>query len=385
MLKRELVHRVYLLFAMLVIAICGCVAMLLNDSDTTGGGIVFLLTYVVLLPGIIPYLRTRTEQRPPSVIIWLNVLLLWMLMISLLIVKTNLHTLIFLCLNTLITQAALCVAYGYSARYGYSRSIIFGAFLMLLILSVQYGHIYQVANETTEAHLITAYYPMFLLPLVLTHPSKIIRYGAILLVTIIIFSSIKRGGLLALGAGLIVYILCSSHIRQRGMKAILFTLFGLGLVGTIFYAIASSEYGTVIERFTSIQSDEGSGRLEVWGTTWYMIQHSNSITYLLGHGVNAVFRDSPLYLSAHNDLLEAWYDYGVIGFILYVITLVSLFRYTRRLIRKKSPVAPSIAMLVTIMLILTMISHVLIYYFMTLCCLTIGLLVGADTYDEHHE
>lgn len=385
MLKWELVHRVYLLFAMLVIAICGCVAMLLNDSDTTGGGIVFLLTYVVLLPGIIPYLKTRTEQRPPSVIIWLNVLLLWMLLISLLIVRTNLYTLIFLCLNILITQAALCAAYGYSVRYGFSKSIIFGAVLMQLILSVQYGHIYQIANEASDAHLITAYYPMFLLPLVLTYPSKTIRYASILLVTIIIFSSVKRGGLIALGAGLFVYILCTSHIRQRGMKAILFTVFGLSLVGTIFYAIGSSEYGTVIERFTSIQSDEGSGRLDVWGTTWYMIQHSDGIAYLVGHGINAVLRDSPLYLSAHNDFLEAWYDYGVIGFILYIISLVSLSRYTLHLLRKKSPVAPSMAMLVTIMLILTMISHVLIYYFMTLCCLTIGLLAGADTYNEHHE
>ena len=385
MLKQELLYRVYLIFAMFALALCGCFAMLLNDSEANGGGIIFYITYMVLFPGLVSYLTLRLTHRPPAVIIWMNVLFIWMILISFIINQTNIFISIYLSLNTLIAQATLCVAYGYASRNGYSKSIILGALIMQLILSVQYGHIFQIANEGSEAHLITAYYPMFLLPLILTHPSKIIRYTSILLITIIIFSSVKRGGLVALSAGLFVYVLCAAHNRKKGMKAILYTLFALGILGIIFYAIGSSEYGTVIERLSSIRDDEGSGRLDVWGTTWYMIQNSDRLSYILGHGINAVLRDSPLFLSAHNDFLEAWYDYGLIGFILYILTLLSLSLYTLRLLLKKSPIAPSMAMLVTIMVTLTMISHVLIYYFMTLCCLTIGLLTGADTYNEHNK
>lgn len=386
MLRKEWLYRVYLLFTMLVLALCGCFAMQMNDGEEVGHiTLIYLCTFMALTPGIFAYSKTRIVRHPPSPVRWLTVVLLWMVLITVLFGFSDINQMVFSSMRSLIALGALFAAYEYAGRFGLNKQIYWMAVCVQAILLLEYVSIYLSANLFDAAHLITSYYPLFLLPLVLMHPSKIIRYLSIGVVIIAVFSSFKRGGFVALVLGLIVYVLCKRHVESKGIKAVLYVIVALSILAGIFVYIAMSEYGGVIERLMSIGDDGGSGRTEVWEVTWGMIQDSDIIRYIIGHGFNAVLNNSPLELSAHNDLLESWYDFGLIGVILYSISLISLLRYTRSLLRKKSPVTASMAMLVTMMSILTLISHVLIYYFMTLCCLTFGLLIGQQRFYEHHK
>lgn len=389
MLRKEWLHRVYLQCAMLVIALCGCFAMLSNDGDDEVSNIILIYfgTAIALFPGfIIYYCQTRVTRRSPTPMTWLTILFAWMLIITMLFgLKSGLKHVIYSALRVFLSWGILCTTYDYAGRYGINRHICWTAVGVQVILLIQYFLIYSTANLFDEAHLITSYYPLFILPLVLIHPSKLIKYASIIIIIIAVFASFKRGGLIALVMGLLVYIFCSRHNQAKGIKSLLYITLAIALLSSIFIFIAMSEYGGVIERIMSISDDGGSGRIDVWATTWEMIAGSDLIRFGIGHGFNAVLLDSPIELSAHNDLLEAWYDFGIIGLLLYVASLISLFRYTKHLIRKKSPIAPSFAMMLTIMVILTLISHVLIYYFMALCSMTLGLLMGQQRYNEHHQ
>ena len=368
---------------MLAIALCGCFAMLLNDGEdfvSVNIALYYLLTFIVLIPGILTYFNVRIQHNVATPIKWMAGFLLWMTLISF-IFSGSIKQAIYPCLTSLLPFAAMCSMYAYTSKYGMHKSIIWAAVLVQLIFVIQYFRIYNIANAIGEAHLMTSYYPMFLLPLVLIHPSKAVRYLSILLITFVIFSSVKRGGLVALVIALIVYILSKERIQSRGITSLLYAILALVALGGIFMFFTTTEYGGVIERMESIQDDGGSGRTSIWATTWGMIQNTKGLAYLIGHGFSTVFRDSPLYLSAHNDFMEAWYDFGIIGCLLYVFSLISLSRYSIKHLKLKSQTAPCLFMLISIILVNSSISIVILYFLMTLCCMMIGLFLGSNYYN----
>lgn len=368
---------------MLTIALCGGFVMINEDGEDLGSVNIathYLLTFIILIPGFLLYLNTRRQHNVATPIKWMAGFLLWMTFISF-IFSDNLKSAIYPCLTSLLPFAAMCSMYAYTSKYGMHKSIIWAAVLMQLILVIQYFRIYNIANAVGEAHLMTSYYPMFLLPLVLIHPSKAVRYLSILLITFVIFSSIKRGGLVALVIALIVYILSKERIQSKGIKSILYVVLALVTLGGIFMYFTTTEYGGVIERMASIQDDGGSGRTDVWATTWSMIQNTEGLKYLIGHGFSTVLRDSPLFLSAHNDFMEAWYDFGIIGCLLYIFSLLSTARYSLQHLKIKSQTAPCLLMLLSLMLVDSSISIVILYFLLTLCCMMIGIFLGLNYYN----
>lgn len=99
---------------------------------------------------------------------------------------------------------------------------------------------------------------------------------------------------------------------------------------------------------------------------------------MVGNGYNAVLRDSRLQLSAHNDLLEVTYDYGLIGTMLYIAAFLSITFYTVKMILSRSRYAPSMVMSYTIFFIQSMVSHIIIYYWASLFMLTWGYIIARN-------
>lgn len=383
MLNRQLTSKRYILLSMLVLAICGCVAMMSMDGNLESNLIAYayICTLIFLIPGVLfsPAIPKSRLFRN------ITILLIWMACVTFFRNKTNVNLIVFHLTSVLIPALTIKNAYSYTEKYGIDKSFPQAALMMMLIVTAQYFLIYNTALMDGGNHLITSYYPMFILPLVLLHPSKIIRAGAILLVTFVIFSSLKRGGVIALAVGLITYILSDRYVNGKGAKSFFYAILSLGILAGIFGFLALGEYSEITERMMNINDDEGSGRISVWTTTWEMIANSSTVSYIIGHGFNAVRRDSILELSAHNDFLEAWYDFGLIGLVLFAMTILSIIKHTFRLLLKKSAMAPIMAMTMAIMLTLTMISHVLIYYFMTFICLNVGIIAGASEHNENNQ
>ncbi len=255
--------------------------------------------------------------------------------------------------------------------------VMFAVIFLLLIL--QYVSIFREINFLEMAHLISSYYLLYTLPLLLLIKPRLIKVAAIFIVIVVLFSSLKRSGILALAISLFFYIFISQYVRNKfKLSAFIGSLFAIAVLGTVFVVFATNDSGSenIMNRFENIDRDQGSGRLVVWEQTMSMIEGQEATTLLFGNGYNAVMHDSTLQLSAHNDFLEVTYDFGIVGLLLYLAAFITLGFYVVKMIVNRSTYAPPMAMLFIIYFIQSMISHIIIYYWANIFMLTFGYIIG---------
>ena len=124
----------------------------------------------------------------------------------------------------------------------------------------------------------------------------------------------------------------------------------------------------------------------LWEDTYNNIQDRDFVSRIIGNGYRSSQKASKYFLMSHNDILEIWYDFGGVGIILYGIAFISLSLYFMRLLKRKSKYTPHLAMTLTFYIILSMISTVILYFWMTLFMFTVGIIAGlADRELEESE
>ena len=249
-----------------------------------------------------------------------------------------------------------------------------GMIVAMLITAFFYYKNWTFANEVDEAHLGTSYYILFLMPTILFTPHKWLRYIGLLITGVVLFSSFKRGGLIAFVLAIVAYLFVKEVLVERKFTRLLVFLIAVIALFIILIFIDNAMGNIISERILNIREDGGSNRDQVWATTWNMICRSNSEQLIFGHGFNAVLKDSPLGLSAHNDFLEVLYNYGVICFIPYIFLHIRLIRQIFASIRIRDDCASIMAFTYVIFIILSMISHVIVYPWAALIALSWGLM-----------
>lgn len=153
--------------------------------------------------------------------------------------------------------------------------------------------------------------------------------------------TLSRSGLVALAFALIASLLVAS--RSRGRAAALAAVLALLTVG-YFAFIASPE---ARDRVTSFESDEGTGRVDVWTVGWRMVEDKpatgvgvgnfadRSADYLLQPGAlqrSDLIIDTPKV--AHNIYLESLAELGIPGLVLLLGIIFLSVRETLRAARR---------------------------------------------------
>ena len=243
----------------------------------------------------------------------------------------------------------------------------------MLIIAYFFLQNWRFMNAIDEAHMGTAYWILFLMPILLHTPHKWLRYAGLILVGAILFASFKRGGILAFGCGLLAYLFVKEILIGRKFTKLIFFVIAIMALVLVFIVVDNALDNLFTERFMNIKDDGGSGRDQVWATTWRMIQQSEFEHLLFGHGHNSVLTNSPLRLSAHNDFLECIYDFGLFGSLFYFMLHISLIRQIFRNIRLRNPEAAIMAFTYSFFLILSFMSHVLIYPWLAFMGLSWGM------------
>ena len=249
-----------------------------------------------------------------------------------------------------------------------------GMIVAMLITAFFYYKNWTFANEVDEAHLGTSYYVLFLLPTILLTPHKWLRYVGLIITGLVLFSSFKRGGVVAFVLAIVAYLFVKEVLVERKFKRLLVFLTAMIALFIVLILVDNAMGNIISERILNIREDGGSNRDLVWATTWNMIKASDAQQLLFGHGHNAVLKCSPLELSAHNDFLEMLFNYGILGFVPYLVLHFQLIRqiFTRIKIQNKN--APIMAFTYTIFFCLTMISHVIVYPWICLIVIPWGML-----------
>ena len=249
-----------------------------------------------------------------------------------------------------------------------------GIIVAMLITAFFYYKNWTFANEVDEAHLGTSYYVLFLLPTLLLTPHKWLRYLGIVITGLVLFSSFKRGGVIAFVLAIVAYLFVKEVLGERKFTRLLVFLIVLIALFIILIFVDNAMGNIISERILNIREDGGSGRDQVWLTTWDMICYSESTQLIFGHGHNAVLKNSPLELSAHNDFLEMLFNYGIICFVPYLVLHVQLIKQIFAEIKMHNKNASVMAFTYTIFFILSTISHVIVYPWISLLVIFLGIM-----------
>lgn len=217
----------------------------------------------------------------------------------------------------------------------------------------------------------TVFYSLLFIPWIATFPSKKkwITMACIIVITIM---SIKRSAIIILIGSLLLMI----FDRNGGVKG---RARRLVIVFCAFFAVATlytpnSPIADVITRFENLKEDGGNGRIDIYEDVIDAFKVQPTINRIFGSGFlsvqNTLFSNYGYadYISAHNDFLEVLFDYGWIGFILYVSLHILLIRRCIILYKSRSELFTPYMISYYLFLVMSSVSHLIIYpsYFLIL-------------------
>lgn len=381
-LSKEKLLVLYYYIALIAFALSACAVMFDQESDSgfAQKNVILVLVFLVWSIFVLRiFVKDYFIEIPSKTVFFFNIYMLWVLLITAIIpaqeggLPTFLVSLIWSALPFLIFNTT----YYFVLHKGDKKELKITFLVITVLFLLTYYSLYDTDNILLNVHLGSSYYSLYMLPLVLVYPSKTVRISMIVIICLAVFSSVKRGGVLALALAMLFYIISNQIVSKQGKftKIIIGFCMFCAFV-SVFAYIGTMGDNDVFERFENIQEDNGSGRTEVWAETWHLICNQGAFSFFIGNGFNSVVNNSRLVLSAHNDYLEAWFDFGLIGFFLYLISVVLLFVDILKCLRAKKEYASAMTAIGALILVLSMISHIAIYYWFNVVVLCIAYFEG---------
>ncbi len=255
----------------------------------------------------------------------------------------------------------------------YNNSVCFFVLFFFSLFVYNYISIY---NRGIFFSLIESYFCIMMLPFILLQKHKY-KYVFIFLIIIASLLASKRTGIMTLLISLFIYYLISEKGLTRKIKMLLmFSAFSffVFIITDIFF---KEQLNILLERFYNISEDGGSGRDVVFADVLNLIQNSSTTNFIFGHGYNTVV--DVIAFSAHNDFLEVFYDYGLIGFIIYCsIYIVIVYN-----IKEESNIKIKSSLIVSLVLffLTSLASHLVLFPTSIIClCAYWGIVDSKNRY-----
>lgn len=148
----------------------------------------------------------------------------------------------------------------------------------------------------------------------------------------IILLTRSRMGLLALVLALLIYYWIVIFRKKKPLQGIVMFVVALGVIGVVIQLFPEILQGA-LSRFIN-QEDITGGRSELFAL--YMSAWSDNLWSLLfGYGIGSYQNVVDIWDVPHNSISDILICWGLIGFVLVVITLYTLFRYGKKGVDKK--------------------------------------------------
>lgn len=208
-----------------------------------------------------------------------------------------------------------------------------GSFILMIIpLVISIVFYYLMPIKVPDSIFIV----LLLFPLVFFLKKKYLDLLFFFIVGLLCLLSAKRSVIVVYGLISIFYVVFYYWVETRRIASqkVFSMLLMLTFILAVFFTIQNNAaiMSRVVDRFNDIEETGGSGREDMYGRLLAHYQSSSFGDKIFGHGYDAV-KEQVLGISAHNDLLEVLYDYGLISALLYVYLLVRIILLAIRLIR----------------------------------------------------
>ncbi len=287
----------------------------------------------------------------------------------------------------------LCLSGSYAVAY--TRPQCLGKFVKLLpwllaihlvLVLIFYDFSVQISHDQEKEGIeviSTMFFVVLLLPGCLMLKNGIRKN----IVLFILMSSgligMKRSLLIVSVLSIVGYSLWRpSSQKKRVLRNILICISLLVVITGVF---CYSTYGAqAMARLEAMVEDGGSGRIEIYEDLLAEIETNTEKEWMIGHGPNAVQQYfssifGAMFRSAHNDFLEMIYDYGILGFALYVLLHLLLLVYCIKLKRRHSEYFAPFFSAWVFFLVLSLVSHIIIYpSYPAYILIVMGMIVAAD-------
>lgn len=182
------------------------------------------------------------------------------------------------------------------------------------------GHIIEFEYEdidyaTVVGRFNSIYLVLSVFPFIFLISDKKSQVCALILPILAFLISQKTTCLLAALSSVIYYYF--SDIRHSSnMLKIIISLF-VGAFVLLYFGKDIFDINVILFDVQDDFNTGGNGRSEQYTLLWEHYIQNDVLRIVFGSGIFAVARDT--HLSAHNDFLEILYDYGITGFILFIL------------------------------------------------------------------
>lgn len=236
------------------------------------------------------------------------------------------------------------------------------SFPILLVFSILYIirriDITFTSTEAWSLYINSIYYPVCLLPFVLLNR----KYALFSIICVLLCSvaSAKQGAFIATIMSGVIYYFVNQRIAGKKVAVKLLLMICFMAVACMYsYDYMVNNYNIdIMDGLSTISEDGGNGRMDIYKSVIANLYNADIFQLLLGHGgLNSVAND--IGISAHNDFLEVFYDFGLVGFSLYLSMILMIIKYSIETYRQRSSITAGIFASLTIFLILSMVSHIM--------------------------
>ena len=208
--------------------------------------------------------------------------------------------------------------------------IVFATILTAIILSIIqiYGLVTPGLNLDVAA-TNSIYYILGIVPFVFLTPNIWIRFLGLGFISCAIIISGKSTCLIALFFIWLLFIvkfLSKQNISKSKLitRLVLIIVFMFAVFKIVSIYIMDGDTASIFTNTWEELISGGNGRADIYSATWEAFVSSPIIKQIFGHGFNSI--NLVIGIGTHNDFLMVLYNYGLIGFILYLYFWFSLIK-----------------------------------------------------------
>lgn len=253
-------------------------------------------------------------------------------------------------------------------RYRYIKTIKVTCLIILFVnsalfvVSRGYRTLTDFAVSSMGNNMI--FYVITLIPFILLSENRKWKLLAMIFVSALSVLSFKRSVLIIISLILVVFIYYNYYKPSKNKsRNILMPVVGALMFMAILLSVNYYSDGIAVERLNNIEQDKGNGRLGRWENISNILSTSyKTKDLIIGKG----FRYSAIAVgkfsgTAHNDFLEVFCDYGIIGLCLYVLFHLLVIRRMIFFIKTGSEYRLSYVSSYIVFFVMSMVSHLIIY------------------------
>lgn len=357
--------------AFLILVVSAAIFLLERDfmfnQDVVGETNVSITVYIgmVFLASAIPMVFSRKKRVHNLLTRRFTVLMLVTYIISLLFSFIHpfgsRNSFVFIILPLLVFYFPMNVSSIKSNKlFLWAMTAVFVMLSMYYYFNYSHNVLYSIEQQYNGSYAV-----LYLLPFILCYKNNLIKWGGMAIAVFIVMISLKRGGFIAAVAAIVIYFLITVFMTKGSRLGFWRFMIVVGATIAMSYLVIYIN-GAVLgdsmfNRLEEMGETEGGGRLSIYGNYLSFIGSDDIIHWIFGHGWQGSIIDSGIKATCHNDFLEVFVDFGLIGFIAYIGFWVALVKFGLKMIRIKHEYAPAMGVSIAIFFVNSMVAHIFIY------------------------